>query len=88
MGTEPRLIEKLQADTESRNEWKRFRAMRKMLREENKAPEELRRVILAKKRCIDPLVRDRGRLSHICEPFREELEAFRSADQSGWLCAK
>ena len=88
MGTEPRLIEKLQADPESRNEWKRFRAMRKMLREESKAPEELRRVILAKKRCIDPLVRDRGRLSHICEPFREELEAFRSADQSGWLCAK
>lgn len=88
MGTESSLIAKLLADPESKADWKRFRVLRKMLREEEKAPEELRRVILAKKRCIDPLVRDRGRLSQICEPFREELEAFRSADQSGWLCAK
>ena len=88
MGTEPRLIEKLLNDPESKKEWKRFRGMSKMLREEDKAPAELRRVIPAKKRCIDPLVRGRGRLSQICDPFAEELEAFRAADQSGWLCAK
>ncbi len=88
MGTEPKLIEKLLCDPQSKADWKRFRSMRRMLRDEDEAPTELRRVVLAKKRCIDPLVQGRGRLSQICEPFREELEAFRSADQSGWLCAK
>lgn len=88
MGTEPQLIAKLLADPESKEEWKTFRGLRKMLREEAKAPEKQRRVVLAKKRCIDPLVRGQGRLSRICRPFAEELEAFRNADQSGWLCAK
>ena len=88
MGTEPKLIGKLRADPESREEWKRFRALKTMVTEEEEAPEELRRVIPAKKRCIDPLVAGKGRLSRICPEFRTELQDFLAEDQQSWLCAK
>lgn len=88
MGTERELIQKLLADPLCAGEWKRFRAMRRMERDEDKAPPELRRVIQAKKRCIDPLVRDKGRLSEICAPFAEALQEFREQDQTQWICAE
>lgn len=87
MGTEKALIEKLLEDAQSAAEWKRFRAMKQMLRDEGTAPIALRRVIPAKKRAIDPFVKDRGRLSTICKPFAEELQSFLHQDQSHWICA-
>ncbi len=86
--TEELLIRKLLADTASAGEWKRFCSLKRMVTEEEKAPQELRRVIPAKKRCIDPLVLDKGRLSRLCEPFAEDLAAFREQDQSKWICAE
>ena len=62
--------------------------MKRVIYEEELAPEELRRVIPAKKRCIDPFVRDKGRLSQICEPFADALREFREQDQSHWICAQ
>ena len=88
MGTEPQLIRKLQGDPRSKAEWKRFRAMKRMVTEECDAPVELRRVIPAKKRCIDPLVEGQGRLSAICREFEADLKLFLEEDQSGWLYAK
>ena len=88
MGTEDALIAKLRSDPQSAAEWKRFRAMKQMVDDEKLAPEAMRRVVPAKKRCIDPFVRDRGRLSQICEPFAEALQERREQDQRHWLCAK
>ncbi len=88
LGTEPKLIRKLKNDVLSGREWRAFRAMKEMLRDEAEAPPELRRVIPAKKRCIDPLVAGKGRLSKICPAFQQELQAFLDEDQSGWLCAR
>lgn len=88
MGTEDALIAKLLRDPQYAAEWKSFRSMKRMVDDEKLAPEALRRVIPAKKRCIDPFVRDRGRLSQICEPFAEALREFRDQDQSHWVCAK
>ena len=88
MGTETKLIEKLRADPESREAWKRFRALKTMVTEEEEAPLALRRVIPAKKRCIDPLIAGKGRLSQVCPEFQIELQRFLAEDQSGWLCAK
>ena len=88
MGTEAELIKKLRQDPQSAAEWKQFRAMKRMVEDEELAPEALRRVIPAKKRCIDPFVRDKGRLSKICPPFAEQLEIFRNQDQSHWIFAK
>ena len=88
MGTEKALLRKLQADPRCAEEWKAFRSLRELIREEALAPLELRRVIPAKKRCIDPLVAGKGRLSSLCAPFAEALQAFREQDQSQWICAK
>lgn len=88
MRTEEAVIEKLFLDPSTAEEWKVFRSMKKMVEDENAAPEALRRVIPAKKRCIDPFVRDKGRLSQICEPFAEALQEFREQDQSHWICAR
>ena len=88
MGTEEQLIQKLDADPLCAEEWKSFRSLHMLLKEEEQAPMELRRVIPAKKRFIDPLIRGQGRLSQLCEPFAEELQAFRGEDQSRWICAK
>lgn len=88
MGIETALIEKLRKNPQSAAEWKAFRSLRQMITEEALAPPELRRVIRAKKRCIDPLVAGKGRLSTICSPFAQELQAFLEEDQGGWLCAK
>lgn len=87
-GTEKELIRKLQADPSSAGDWKRFCSLKEMLTEPEQAPEELRRVIPAKLRCIDPLVLQRGRLSTFCPEFAEELKSFRETDQSAWICAK
>ena len=87
MGTEPNLILKLEADSLCKSEWAAFRAMKELVREED-APEEKRRIIYAKKRYIDPLIRGRGRLSQVCPPFAEELRRFLNEDQSTWICAR
>ena len=52
------------------------------------APEADRRVIRAKKRCIDPWVTGQGRLSERDPDFAAALTAFREASQDGWLCAR
>ncbi len=85
--TEPEVIDKLCADGETEHEWRRFRAMSRML-SGGDAPPERRRVIPAKKRCIDPLVEDRGRASALDEDFRAELTAFLSQPQDGWICGE
>ena len=83
--TEPEVIAMLEADGETRRRWQGFRALHRMRTDEN-APADRRRVIPAKKRCIDPLVEGRGRLSALDESFRRELEAFLAEPQTAWLC--
>ena len=70
-----------------RARWQRFRAYRRMTDDPAEAPESERRVIFAKKRCIDPLVAGAGRLSRLDEGFRAQLQAFLDQPQSDWLCA-
>ena len=88
LSTERKVIGKLLADPRGAEDWTAFRGLKRMIAQEELAPPENRRVIPAKKRCIDPLVRGEGRLSAICPPFAEELRAFLDQDQSGWLCAE
>lgn len=88
MGTERDLIQKLKMDPVCAKEWKSFCALSELLEDEELAPPERRRVIMAKKRYIDPLIRGKGRLSRICAPFAEELQAFLDEDQTRWICAK
>ena len=73
--TEQAVIRKLLSHPETKKDWEAFRSMSEMLKEEEiLAGKE--RVIPAKKRCIDPLVIDEGRLSENDPLFRKELDAF------------
>ena len=58
------------------------------MRYDEAAPVEMRRVIPAKKRWIDPLVEGRGRASELDEGFRRELERFLTEPQDAWLCGE
>ena len=62
--------------------------MHRMLTRTEDAPDGAWRVIPAKKRCIDPLVCGRGRLSEISTAFAGELAAFLKEPQDAPLCAR
>lgn len=84
--TEPQVIALLREDPGTAADWKRFRALSRMTSIESEAPEDLRRVIHAKKRVIDPLVAGEGRLSELEPKFSDELDAFLHERQDYWIC--
>ena len=87
-GTEPEVIAALTGDADTRTKWESFRALHEMLRDRKDAPDGAWRVIPSKKRCIDPLVCGRGRLSEISTAFAGELAAFLKEPQDAPLCAR
>lgn len=86
--TEPRVIGLLREDPVTAAGWDRFRSLHEMLRDEDSAPAADRRVIPAKKRCIDPLVAGSGRLSKGRPDFAHELQRFLHEPQDRWICAR
>ena len=71
--TEPEIIVKLEADSVAAGEWRAFRAMRQM----HKGPHpEKGRVIAAKKRYINPMVRDAGRVADLSPAVNEDMQRF------------
>lgn len=87
-GTEALLIEKLKADPELRKSWTSYTALHEMLYAESEAVREDRRIIPAKKRCIDPLIAGRGRVSEVFPDFAAEWKAFLATPQEHWICAR
>ena len=85
--TEPQVIGKLLGDERTAAAWQRFRAYRSMRRAAEPAGEGQWRRIAAKKRYIDPLIANVGRVSAHSEAFRTAVEAFRSVPQDEWLAA-
>ncbi len=86
--TESAVIAKLCADDVLRPLWERFCALHEMVYDEAQAPVSDRRVVPAKRRCIDPLVAGRGRLSKIDPHYAAALQAFLHTPQTDWLCAR
>ena len=79
-GTEDDVITKLVNSIDTSVVWNRFRALSKMVPPDEKPGEA--RVISSKKRYIDPLVKDKGRISSISEGCRDSIEKFLSQDFS------
>ena len=84
--TEPEVIAKLLSDELSDEgtaaAWRAFRALSKMAEPGDPAAQGAWRVIPAKRRHIDPFVRDRGRLSRLDAEFAEEKRRFLMLDQT------
>ena len=79
--TESRVIEKL-----PRQAWESFCRLSRVFRVD--MPGEFCYRVPAKKRCIDPLVRDRGRVSQLFPEFKEQMEQFLSCSQDYYICAE
>jgi len=88
MTTEAEVIEKLRADAACGAEWERFCAFSRILRSRERPQTGQWLCVDAKRRWIDPLAWEKGRVSRWDEAFREELRAFREMDFSCWLSAE
>ena len=86
--TEPAVIARLQGNQSTAARWQEFRALRQILRAGAPGNDGPWRKIAAKKRCIDPLVLGRGRVSALSPGFSEKLRSFLAEDQEAWLCGK
>lgn len=84
-GTEPQIIAKLTADRTAGAEWDAFRALHAMETAHGERPDGAWRKIYAKKRCIDPYVAGKGRVSALDESFRAQLTEFRAQSQDYWV---
>lgn len=85
MTTEPELLARLRADRVFDEKWKRYCAYHTIHEATAPVGPGEWRVIPAKKRCIDPYVQGRGRVSVLFPEFAEELAAFRAAPQNMYL---
>ena len=76
--TERELIAKLKGDAELSDAWDNYRSLSHMVTPE-KGQKNVR-IISAKKRRIDPFVKDSGRLSFINDDFRKDLNRYMALD--------
>ncbi|MDO4865224.1 MAG: hypothetical protein Q4C10_01615 [Clostridia bacterium] len=86
--TEPEVVERLRSDADTAARWEAFRALRRIETAAMPGPEQGWRRIAAKKRCIDPLVLGRGRLSELSPSFAEALRDFRERSQDHWILGR
>jgi HD superfamily phosphohydrolase len=86
--TEPAVIEKLLGNAETAVRWNGYCAMHAIRRAAAPQDGGAWRKIAAKKRRIDPLIRDVGRVSAYSERFRKEINAFLADPQTDWIAAE
>ena len=71
--TESEVIALLHQDEEAWKDWERFRALRHI----HKGNHEGAKIVVSKKRFINPYVKSMGRMANLSEVFAEALEQFR-----------
>ena len=84
--SEPEVPEKLQEDGISAAQWKEYCAMNQMLRSDSGSSTGRWRQIVAKKRFIDPMVVEKGRISRLSAAFSSALNTFLHTQYNDWLC--
>ena len=83
--TEPEVIARLLACPETAARWTAFRALACVRRADPPDPAKRPRIILAKKRYIDPLAAGQGRVSALSPDFAAALEDFLRERQDVWV---
>ena len=86
--TEPEVIARLLRDERTAALWRRYRACGRMLRADAPGETGEWRQVRAKKRWIDPLVLNRGRVTALSPAFARRARLFLEAEQDAWLCAE
>ena len=85
---ETEVIGKMKSDPFCLEKWNELLSFQKTVRSEEKGKEGKQRKIFAKKRYIDPLVRNKGRLSGLSPIFSENLRGYLEESQDCWICAE
>ena len=83
--TEPAVIEKLKRDPACQSLWHKFRGYSRMEKRWERPTEEGWLRIDAKKRWIDPISQEKGRVSHWDVAVSREMRDFCALDFSCWL---
>ncbi len=85
--TEEEVIRKLLQDEHANTMWKEFRSYGRIVYHESEGLAGKWRKIDAKKRFIDPMVKENGRLSQLSPDFRDALHFFLQTDFDYRICA-
>lgn len=85
---EKNVIRLLCGNTYCRQEWERYRNMRKIILSESPFGTGRWWNIEVKKRYIDPFVADKGRLSGLSDSFSSKLGHFLAESHNVWICAE
>ena len=83
--TEPEIISKLRQDHLSASRWHDFCLLNRITRSGSKTATGNWRQIDAKRRCIDPMVKGRGRFSTLSPSFKQSLDSFLSTKLDYWI---
>ena len=83
--TEEEVIARLRRDERTAALWERFRSYTRIIRAESPGTEGEWRMIAAKKRYINPMVRGKGRVSELSRPFSDSLASFLGTRQDYWI---
>lgn len=84
-GTEEQVTEMLGNSPLTASAWTWFCGLNRMEQAERPGENGAWRRVRAKKRCIDPYIEKKGRLSSISPKFADALASFLAAPQEGWL---
>lgn len=84
--TEPQVIQKLIAHPRLSAQWADYRALAAVRSAPAPEGDGAWRQIATKRRFIDPLSLECGRVSRFSQPFREAKATFLSQSQKDWLC--
>ena len=84
--TEPEVIRVMEAHPATARAWRDFRDLRAVRLTREPAGERQPRIVPAKKRSIDPLIRDMGRVSQVNAAYRDQLKEFLDSPQDEWIC--
>ena len=82
--SESQVVAKLTGNEETMEMWEYFCRLKRIVRSEENTNGEYRK-IFAKKRFIDPYVKDEGRLTRLSESFRNDLNSFINESQDCWI---
>ena len=85
--TEEEVIRKLLQDEQAKTMWKEFRNYGRIVYHESERLAGKWRKIDAKKRFIDPMVKQNGRLSRLSAVFHDALHSFLQTDFDYHICA-
>lgn len=85
--TEQEVIQKLRSDATLATRWEQFTRYARIIRSAERPESGYWVKLDSKRRCIDPLVASRGRMTALCPEYQTALQSFRTEKYNYWMSA-